>query len=126
MSIKAVDHYNITAPARVLVQTRQFYQNILGLQDGFRPQFGAPGYWLYADDKPIVHLTESQKDTNAKPNYLGHVALQCVGLSEVKNHLNNCEVPFREFVIEELGQTQLFVKDPAGISVELNFQETDT
>ncbi|MGI2120491.1 hypothetical protein [Shewanella oncorhynchi] len=45
MNIIGLDHFTIRTPK--LVETLLFYQVILGLKLGWRPQFGFPGHWLY-------------------------------------------------------------------------------
>ena len=116
-------HYAINAPAEVLEQVISFYAELLDWQPGFRPDFGFNGHWLYAGDHPILHLLE---DPNRQPGataYLDHIALRCEGLDEVRARLTSMGVEIMELDIAELGQVQLFVKDPAGTTVELNFCE---
>src|SRR5258705_6333827 len=36
--------------------TRNFLEAVLDLTPGYRPAFPFPGYWLYADGEPIVHI----------------------------------------------------------------------
>src|SRR5258705_3595775 len=36
--------------------TRNFLEAVLDLTLGYRPAFPFPGYWLYADGEPIVHI----------------------------------------------------------------------
>ncbi|MEI8603113.1 hypothetical protein P4S55_21585 [Shewanella sp. PP-Sp27a-2] len=67
MNINGLDHFTIRTPK--LVETLLFYQVILGLKLGWRPQFGFPGHWLYASNKPILHLVEA--GDQALDAYLG-------------------------------------------------------
>ena len=72
-----IDHINIAAPMTLLDQVRDFYCAALQLEDGPRPDFGIPGYWLYGDGKPIVHLIERNNHYRAeKPQYLDHIAFK--------------------------------------------------
>ncbi|HEX7562695.1 MAG TPA: VOC family protein, partial [Bradyrhizobium sp.] len=43
MSVGVLDHFNIRT--RKLADTVQFYQDILGLTKGDRPNFAFPGAW---------------------------------------------------------------------------------
>ena len=53
MAIKSLDHVNIrTSKAR---ETMNFYTEILGFSDGFRPPFNFPGAWLYAGESAVIH-----------------------------------------------------------------------
>ena len=54
-----LDHINIAAPAELLAKTRDFYCDVIGLAEGFRPTFSRKGFWLYSKGKPIIHLVES-------------------------------------------------------------------
>jgi catechol 2,3-dioxygenase-like lactoylglutathione lyase family enzyme len=120
LSVLGLDHINITAPMPVIERTKQFYVDVLGLRDGFRPDFGASGYWLYAGDQAIIHLFEGA-DTATSNGYLDHVAFRCTGLKDTISYLNENAMEFRKVEIRETGQTLLFVVDPAGVKVELNF-----
>jgi len=42
------------------LEAKAFFETVLGLEVGYRPAFAFPGYWLYADGRPIVHLTPGQ------------------------------------------------------------------
>jgi hypothetical protein len=42
-----LDHINVCAPPTLLEQVKAFYEEVLGLADGFRPTFSSNGYWLY-------------------------------------------------------------------------------
>jgi len=60
-----LDHVNIRT--RQLSVVRAFYTDVLGLKDGPRPPFGHPGAWLYAGDRPVVHLWLGTADDTAAP-----------------------------------------------------------
>src|SRR5882757_7969645 len=49
-----LDHF--TLRTHDLEGTRAFLEAVLGLEPGYRPAFNFPGYWLYADGEPVVHL----------------------------------------------------------------------
>ena len=38
--------------------TRDFYQDALGMTQGFRPMLGFPGYWMYIGATPVIHIAE--------------------------------------------------------------------
>ena len=117
-----IDHINIKAPAELIEEVKDFYCRVLDLEPGFRPEFSSPGYWLYTADKPIVHLSISG-DTVAphSAGYLDHVAFQADGLEAVVERLTSLNVSMRRNYIPELDMTQIFIQDPAGTGIEINF-----
>lgn len=118
-----IDHINIKAPGALLEQVRDFYCEALGLKEGFRPTFPGAGYWLYAGDQPLVHLSVgSEPVAAATSGHLDHVAFRASGLKDVLQRLDGLGVDYRSSYIDELGLTQLFLRDPAGTGLEVNFK----
>jgi catechol 2,3-dioxygenase-like lactoylglutathione lyase family enzyme len=117
-----IDHINIRAPAGLLDEVRQFYCAIFGLEEGFRPAFASQGYWLYAGERPIVHLSLGGEAAAAPGSvHLDHVAFQTADLPAFTKTLDASGVPFRCNYIPEIDLTQLFFSDPAGTGLEVNF-----
>jgi catechol 2,3-dioxygenase-like lactoylglutathione lyase family enzyme len=121
-----LNHFNITAPYDLLEAVRDFYVEILGLAVGERPDFRRKGFWLYASSKPIVHLTacdaaDVRAGGESAQSFLDHIAFSCQGLSKVLARLKSLNIDYEVMEIASLEQVQVFVRDPAGVSVELNF-----
>ena len=58
MGINVLHH--VTVKTDDLEATRDFYRDVLGLEEGFRPELDFPGYWLYCGEVPVVHLVPRQ------------------------------------------------------------------
>lgn len=121
--------------------TRDFYQRVLGLTVGPRPDFPFPGAWLYRGDhgdvaNAVVHLIGMDpKDPQGLKDYLGdrdpsalrgtgavdHVAFFATGLAAMLEHLRKQGVAVRERTVPNIGLHQLFLQDPNGVVVELNY-----
>ena len=124
MGVRGLNHFNVTAPAEVIKRVRDFYVEVLGLRVGERPGFRREGFWLYAGADPVVHLTiEDGGDarTPAARTTFDHVAFSCEGLREFVERLERAGVEYEADEVASLGQVQLFLRDPAGVGVELNF-----
>jgi catechol 2,3-dioxygenase-like lactoylglutathione lyase family enzyme len=117
-----IDHINIRAPQDLLERVRQFYCSVFGLEEGFRPAFSSGGYWLYAGDCPLVHLSiGGEKQAGGPPAHLDHVAFQSAGLEAFRKTLDASGVAYRCAYIPEIDLSQLFFSDPAGTGLEVNF-----
>ncbi|MEP0201770.1 MAG: hypothetical protein ABJ084_07915 [Halioglobus sp.] len=117
-----IDHINIAAPMVLLEDVRLFYTTVLELEEGPRPDFGMPGYWLYGGGKPIVHLIESDNHfASDKPHYLDHVAFAVTGLAGYTNRLERMGIDYSVNHIPDFNISQVFCKDPCGNGVEANF-----
>lgn len=117
MTIGSIHHVNIRARREDIARLRQFYCEIVGLRQGWRPPFASRGYWLYADEEPVLHLVES--DDAAPAGGVDHIAFHCAGLEPIIERLRNHGIEFSLTQVPVLGDTQLLFRDPLGIGVEL-------
>jgi catechol 2,3-dioxygenase-like lactoylglutathione lyase family enzyme len=120
MAVASIHHISITAHQQLIDEVAQFYTNVLGLTEGYRPDFGVAGSWLYKDDHPLVHLLVLDNEPGSNGHF-DHIAFLCTGLTAMIETLQSHDVAYSVFEMAELNQTQLFITDPAGIKVELNF-----
>jgi len=124
MPVTALDHVNIRLPRARLDAVRDFYVDVLGCEVGDRPPFASPGYWLYAGGRPVVHLIEAPQGTAVEApagNVVNHFALLCSDYDAMCERLDRAGIGWRATAIPGIGQRQLFLKDPAGVGVELLF-----
>ena len=134
-----LNHYSIRTTD--LAATRQFYEQVLGLTVGPRPEFPFPGLWMYRGDhadmaNAVVHIIGiDRNDPQGLKQYLGdraeaslagsgavdHIAFYADGLAAMLAHLQAQGVPFRERTVPSVGLHQLFLDDPCGVMIELNY-----
>lgn len=117
--IGGLDHVNIETTD--LESSVRFYTEVLGLEVGWRPDFGVPGAWLYVDGQPIVHIVERDSIHSGPTGAIHHVALKAIGLDDTTKRLDAKGIAFTKTVVPDLSVTQLFVDDPNGVTLELNF-----
>jgi catechol 2,3-dioxygenase-like lactoylglutathione lyase family enzyme len=129
-----------------MAATEAFYSKVLGLTSGPRPPFQFPGFWMYADShdnyaNAVVHIIGMDKnDPEGLKKYLGdrdvssmqgsggvdHIAFFATGLEAMLQHLKTIGVPCRERTVPSIGLHQLFLDDPTGIVIELNYPEAES
>ena len=124
MIIDRLDHINIAAPAGLLAEVREFYVDIISLEDGARPEFSSPGYWLYAGKNALIHLSEKNRQPADDANgCLDHVAFRGSDSQSLAERLESAGIEFRQNHVPGRNLIQLFFCDPAGVRVEINFVE---
>ncbi len=123
MSVGLLDHYNIRT--RKFDDTLRFYCDILGLENGARPAFNFPGAWLYSEGRAVVHLVDlSPTREPQKPDsgVVHHVAFVSRGFAAMKQRLKTKAVPFDSREVPGGEVWQIFIRDPNGVMVELNYE----
>lgn len=139
MGIARLGHYAIRT--RDLDASLRFYTRVLGFRAGYRPPFPFPGVWLYAgadeSDFGLVHLIATSPaggEARGLRDYLGarddaaagsgaidHVAFLAEDWLEMRAR---CEAEGLRYSLRDvpaLGLLQVFLTDPSGVVVELNY-----
>jgi catechol 2,3-dioxygenase-like lactoylglutathione lyase family enzyme len=130
MGLNGLNHYTIKPVD--LEATKDFYVDVLGLEIGYRPPLGFAGYWLYCGGQPTVHLIGPRERDAHIPRVKGgtgqldHIAFACTDLAEMRERLARHRVEHEERVIPRDRQTQIFLHDPDGVAVELNYPPEET
>jgi catechol 2,3-dioxygenase-like lactoylglutathione lyase family enzyme len=122
MSVGVLDHYNVST--RKLNETVQFYESVLGLNNGPRPPFDFPGAWLYSEGQPVLHLNDiSGTDREQRPDsgVIDHVAFGSRGFEAMKKHLSGKGIAYRVNVVPNSTRRQIFLRDPNNVEIELNY-----
>ena len=134
MPLSHIEHFLIQTAD--IEATRDWYVNVLGMRDGPHPDFGFPAHWLYLGDVPVLHLTQGgadvpqnrlkylgqQSDATEGTGVIDHIAFRATGLPEMIAHLQKLKIEFQERQVDDQGLYQLFLFDPNGVKVELNYQ----
>ena len=137
MPLHHLEHYLIQTAD--LDGTRDWYVNVLGMRVGPNPDFKFPVVWLYIGDTDVLHLTAGGKNVSEnRKAYLGqqseqtygsgvvdHIAYRCTGLREMMENLQKHGVKFHKRRVNDQGLFQLFMLDPNGVKVELNFSNAE-
>lgn len=132
---------HVSIRASDLEACRRFYTDVIGLVAGPRPDFPFPGVWLYAGSttawsNAVVHVIGiDPAHPDGLEGYLGsregaaargsgvvdHVAFNGTGLAQMRQRLAALGIAARERTVPGLGLHQLFLEDPDGVVVELNY-----
>jgi len=124
MTVLSFSHYNLRAARPLLDELCNFYCDVVGLHVGERPPFNFYGFWLYAGERDVLHLTEAKPEEDRQRHVSGtfdHVAFNCENLKATEEHLRNAGIRYRQSTVPLTGRVQIFFSDPAGNGVELNF-----
>ncbi len=122
MSITILDHVNIRT--NNLEGMISFYDEVLGLSPGPRPNFPFPGAWLYAGDQAVVHLIAVDPET-VKPEpaiQLEHFAFAARNMAAFTAKLEKMGVPYRLGHVEDFGITQVNIHDEDGNRLHIDFR----
>lgn len=127
MPAQMLEHYTIRCAS--LERTRDFYRDVLGLSAGERPNFPFKGYWMYLGGVPIVHLVDrAESEVRDGPHRAGdtaaldHIAFRGFDIEATRATLRAHGLGFRENAVPGGRIHQIFVPDPDGILIELNFR----
>ena len=123
MSVGVLDHFNIRT--RNLADTVRFYEDVLGLEKGDRPNFAFPGAWMYSEGKAVVHLVDISPTAEAQKPDSGcvhHVAFVSRGFDAMRQRLSSKNMPFEARQVPGGDLWQIFVNDPNGVMIELNYE----
>ena len=136
MPLIELDHYFVRA--RDLERSRSFYCDALGFEIMPRPNFPFPGYWLGVNGKVQVHMGldgireettyyfgTSHHSARDNAGVVDHIAFQGTDPDDHAQRLNDFGLPSRTRYFAEIQLFQIFVADPDGLMIELNFPNID-
>ena len=134
MRLTHIEHFLVAADD--IDATRDWYARVLGMQPGPHPDFGFPVHWMYVGGVDIVHIGPSGKSAgDIQKKYLGrtsqdagsgtgaidHIAFRATGLRAMLEHLQKNKISFTQRRANGQALFQMFLYDPNGIKIELNY-----
>lgn len=122
--IEGLNHFTVIAVD--YERTLAFYTQLLGLEQGERPDLGFPGAWLYAGGRALVHVYADRAVPAQRAGVIDHVAFTARGLRQVKARFDENGTPYDLRRQQGAGTWQLFCHDPNGARVELDFDAAET
>jgi catechol 2,3-dioxygenase-like lactoylglutathione lyase family enzyme len=133
MPLLKLEHYLVLSDD--IDRTRDFYRDVLGMREGFRPKLDFAGYWLYVGDTASIHIGDWASYSvwtrsvgipistrAASTGAVDHIAFNASGFDEMRARLKSHGIEPSENVLDEIGLRQLFFYDPNGVPIELNFR----
>jgi catechol 2,3-dioxygenase-like lactoylglutathione lyase family enzyme len=134
MPLTELNHYFVRA--NDLERSRRFYCDVLGFEVMARPDFPFPGYWLGVAGKIQVHmgahgiphsnlyyLGSSEQSATDNAGVVDHIAFLATQPEVFAARFDAMGVTARKRFLPQFQLFQMFVKDPDGLTIELNFQD---
>ena len=120
-----LDH--ITIRTRDLPGTRAFFLKVFDeLEEKPRPKaiHRIPGHWLYAGDKPIVHLIGARGyGMDHAAEAWDHVGIHLESYAAFRAKLEALDIYYSTMDLPELEERRLFFRTPSGPLIEAVFHE---
>lgn len=130
MPLENLNH--VLVLTRDLEATHDFYVDVLGLEDGYRPPFPFNGHWICLGDRAVIHVAENRgyldKRNHVRDGSAGsatgsidHIAFEATGLKDMIAALEKLGIAAGHRKVPDLDLHQVFVRDPNGVLIELNY-----
>ena len=105
-----------------LAELVRFYCDVVGLREGERPPLGFPGAWIYAGDRPVIHLVGVEQQPMPEGALrLEHFAFAASGLNEFVARLTAHGVEYRQSRQAGTGNVVVNLRDPDGNRLHVDF-----
>ena len=124
MPATSMNHFTVLRDD--VAKTVSFYDALLGLRPGPRPDFDFPGAWLYAGDTPILHVVGGRPKSELKAGVIDHMAFTGRDLPATLATLKARDMQYSCRRQVSSGTWQVFFHDPNGARVELDFDRSES
>jgi catechol 2,3-dioxygenase-like lactoylglutathione lyase family enzyme len=136
MPLTDLNHFFVRA--NDLERSRRFYCDVLGFDVMPRPTFPFPGYWLGVAGKVQVHmgphgipnsdlyyLGTTAESATQNTGIVDHIAFTATEPKALAERFAAVGLAARKRYFPEFKLFQMFVQDPDGLTIELNFHGID-
>lgn len=121
MNALSLDHYNVYC--KDLAASLHFYERYIGLRSGERPPLPFPGAWMYAEEKAVLHLIAESGRLDEGSGAIDHISINCAGIRSAIDRIKADNMPVDVRLVPGLQLQQVFLRDPDGVLIELNFRD---
>ena len=125
-----LDLHHVALKTRDLSASERFYRESLGMEKVQRPEFDFPGAWLQMG-QTMFHLMAGYAAQGPNGEHydgsgaVDHLALKAQGFDAMRDKFESSDIKYSENELRDFGIWQLFVHDPDGVIIELNFHCAD-
>lgn len=129
MAVEALDHVNVVTTD--LDRAEDFYRALLALETRPAPPplTRETARWMFdTTGRAVLHLNSLDLprffDRDMAPGPTGalhHVAFRCIGYDDTLARISAMALDHRRNDVTAIGLRQIFVADPDGVLLELNF-----
>ena len=126
MKIDRLDHVNLVTAD--MARMSKWYEAVMGLQIGPRPNFPVAGAWLYAGKAAVVHLVErnDQKRVGSEVGLkLEHFAFSASGMAKFEQTLKKLGEQYDRIELRDAGTIQFHLSDPDGNHIHVDFDAAE-
>ncbi|MBO9396609.1 VOC family protein [Shimia sp. R9_2] len=120
MPLHSLDHANIRTGN--LSRMVAFYEEVLGMKAGPRPDFGFPGAWMYLGEQAVVHLVEVEGRPQTDGDLaLEHAAFGATGMEAFLDLLKSRKIDYYLGFPPGFPIVQVNLNDPDGNHLHVDF-----
>ena len=122
-----IDHTTIRT--KDIDSAKNFFISVFDLKVGKRPDViekSIPGYWLYTDNEPIVHIIQAaakfENRNNQGSEAIDHTAFYMKDYAKFKKKLDQLAIVYSIMELKDINEKRIFLHTPSGILLEAVFR----
>ncbi len=135
MPLLRMEHYLVLSDD--IQETKDFYRTCSACARGSGPKLEFPGYWLYLGDTPCIHIAEWQTyavwtQEGRHPDLHERATARGPSTTSRSTHAvsprcargsSSAALPSARICSTTSACRQLFLHDPNGVAIEINFRD---